>query len=238
MAIIGLESTYKFEASSRIALKALGIELEQGHDFDAYRELVAEGRPDHRVGDPFDTKLHDIGKDNGLWIVGRDRHGRVMHTQAFRLLSTGTQTVANYFRSHFRGFAPSGIDIDFERSRYRAGPGAKRMMGRVVYSGEFWIGGIPRQYRGTGLSEILGRYVFLTALRHFHADHVVGFMTRPVSHKGFSLRMGYIHAEPQALRWYVNGERDPLECVMVYMGEEDMRYVLDLPNSEMETLAA
>ncbi|WP_415921402.1 hypothetical protein [Tateyamaria sp. SN6-1] len=238
MAFHGLGAADKFEAASSDIFNRFGIRLTLGHDFDQYREHVAEARPDHAVGDPFRTDLHHLHARNAVWVIGRDETGQIMHTQALRLLPTAAGSVADYFRANFHGFSPSEMDIDYERSRYRAGPGAKRITGRVVYSGETWIGGDKNRYRGSGLSSILGRYALLTALRELDASHVVGFMVKPVAYKGFCLRMGFMHAEPLALRWYVHGNPDPMEAVMVYMSDEDIRFLLDLPTSEVEALAA
>lgn len=238
MAFFGLGAKDKFEAASSEILNRLGITLTLGHDFDEYREYVAEARPDHRVGDPFRADLHSLREDNAAWIVGHDDQGRIMHCQAMRVIPTGMGSVANYFRANFHGFSPSQMDIDFQRSRYRPGPGAKRISGRVVYSGEVWVGGEPNQFRGTGLSSILGRYALLTALKKFEAEYVVGFMIKPVAYKGFCLRMGFMHAEPLALRWYVKNKPDPMEAVMVYMSDEDISFLLDLPTKELDALAA
>ena len=238
MAFIGLGAEDKFEAASSDILNRFGVRLTLGHDFHEYRQHVAEARPDHIVGDPFKTELHDLGKGNAVWVIGRDQDGTIMHTQALRLLPSGVDTVADYFRANFRGFAPSQDGIDYARSRYRAGPGAKRMRGRIVYSGETWVGGDRNKFRGSGLSSILGRYALLTALRELSADYVVGFMIKPVAYKGFCLRMGFMHAEPLALRWYTHGEPDPMEAVMVYMSSDDIEFILDLPSKEVEALAA
>ena len=238
MAIHGLCSQDKFEATSSEILKRYGISLTKGNDFHEYRAHVAEARPDHKVGDPFDINLHNLGKGTAIWIVGHDQQGRIVHTQALRLLPTKMETVADYFRENFHGYSPSELNIDYNRSRYRAGPGAKRITGRIVYSGETWIGGERGQFRGSGLSSVLGRYALLTALREFQANYVVGFMIKPVAYKGFCLRMGFMHAEPLALRWHVHGKPDPLEAVMVYMSDEDIRFILDLPAAELEALAA
>lgn len=235
---VQLRASEKFEAASMNHLRELGVRLEMGHDFEEYRELVAEARPDHPIGDPFNPDKEPVGKGNALWIAGRDSAGDLMHLQALRTLPVQQGPVAEYFRRNFRRFSPSELDIDFERSRYRAGPGAKRMTGTVVYSGETWIGGKPGTYRGTGLSTTLGKYAMLTAQREFGADYVVGFMARPVAYKGFCLRMGFMHAEPLALRWYVKGNDTPLEGVMVYMSADDIDFVLDLPNDEIEAQAA
>ena len=238
MAILGLNAEDKFKAASSDILDRYGITLTTGNDFDEYRAYVAQARPDHQVGDPFNHELHDMSGGRGSWIVGHDHNGKIIHLQALRLLPTGRTTVAEYFRVKFHDFSPSELPIDFERSRYRPGPGAKMIKGRVVYSGETWIGGTPGQFRGTGISNVLGRFALLTALRDFGADYVVGFMARPVAYKGFCLRMGFMHAEPMALRWFIKNEPEPLEGVMVYMSSDDIRLTLDLPTSELEAMAA
>lgn len=238
MAIIGLSAEDRFKAASADVLDKFGITLTVGQDFDEYKTYLEVARPDHRLGDPFNPRVHDMGPGKAVWIVGRDQGGRIIHLQALRLLPTGQNSVAEYYRTNFHDFSPSEMDIDFNRSRYRAGPGAKRITGRVVYSGETWIGGEPGQFRNTGLSSVLGRFALLTALCEFNADYVVGFMTRPVAYKGFCLRMGFMHAEPMALRWYVKGEPDAMEAVMVYASDEDIRFMLDLPTSEIEAMAA
>lgn len=238
MAIQGISAKDKFEAASSDIFNRFGIRLTLGYDFDEYRGYVAQARPDHAVGDPFRTDLHSLRRGTAAWIVGHDDRGRIIHTQALRLLPTAGGTVADYFRGKFHGFSPSEMDIDYERSRYRAGPGAKRIEGRVVYSGETWIGGDRNQFRGSGLSGILGRYAMLTALKEFDADYVVGFMVKPVAYKGFCLRMGFMHAEPLALRWYLRGNPEAMEAVMVYMSAEDINFMLDLPTADVEALAA
>ena len=120
------------------------------------------------------------------------------------------------------------------RSRFKAGPGAKRIAGKVCYHGEVWMGGAPGQFRGSGVSSILGRFAFLTALQQWSPDYVFGFMPKPVAHKGFVERQGYMHAEPFALRWFIKGKADPLEGFLAYMSREDLHFVLDMPEADLE----
>ncbi|WP_227270919.1 hypothetical protein [Roseobacter weihaiensis] len=227
-----------FTAASLDILSRYEVDLTIGDDFEEYRELLAEGRPDHILGAPFDPTLHDLNEKNAFWIVGRSADGTMMHAQAMRLLDTGTSSVGEFFRYNFRKFPPPGVDIDYQRSRYRAGPGAQRMTGRVCYHGEVWMGGEPGQYRGSGLSSLLGRFAFLTALQRLSPDYIMGFILKPVAFKGFVERQGYMHAEPGALRWYKQGAADPMETFMVYMSNEDARFVLDMPLQELVSLAA
>lgn len=242
MSLFEFNSEEKFEASSRELLDGLGIELTVGYDFDEFKRISAEARPDHAVADPFQikSKMHD--RKDAMWIVGRDAAGKVMHTHAMRVLPMEGMTVAEYFRRNYRSFLPERHTIDMKRSTYRPGPSAKRMAGRVIYAGEFWIGGSAGQFRGTGLSNLLGRYSFLLAIREMSPDYIMGFMTRPVAYKGFVLRLGYLHAEPYAISWYQKGSYDMNEGVMTFMSHDDMRFSLDLPlerpTEEMTTAIA
>ena len=77
MAILGIDVTDRFEASSDAILNKLGIHFEKGYDFKEYRRLVAEARPDHQVGDPFNSDLHDLRQGTAVWTIGRDATGHV-----------------------------------------------------------------------------------------------------------------------------------------------------------------
>ncbi len=238
MALYGLTVDERFKAISGDIFGRLGIEITVGTDFHEFRKYVAQMRPDHPLGDPFNPDVHDMTPENACWIVGRDTEGRIMHLHALRLLPLEGLSVGEYFRRNYLGFSPPELAVDFERSRYRACPAAQRMRGRVVYSGEVWVGGEPSQYRGTGLISYLMRFAMLTVMNYFSGDHMVGFVTRPVAYRGAALRFGYMHTDPLALRWYEPHAPDPLEAFFVYMGEEDMRYILDQPSAEMGSLAA
>ena len=227
-----------FIAASHDILSRNSVKLLIGNDFEQYRDQLAEGRPDHILGAPFDPCLHKLNETNSLWVVGRDGEGQIMHTQAMRVLDLKNQTLREYLRRGFKQFPPSGLDIDFVRSRYRAGPAADRMSGTVVYHGEVWMGGAAGQYRGTGLSGILGRYAFMLALQRFSPDYAFGFMPKAVAYKGFVERQGYMHTEPGSLRWFAKGSDDPMEGFMAYMAHEDIRFMLDMPLREFMALAA
>lgn len=238
MAIHGLTGEERFAATGLSILERIGIDLQVGSDFEEYRTLLAEGRPDHILGAPFDPLRHDLNSVNAFWVIGRDASGKIMHTQALRLLDLNGVSVGTYLRKAFLEFPPSGLDLDLNRSRYKAGPGAKQIFGKVVYHGEVWMGGDPGQFRGSGISSLLGRYAFLSAIQKWNPDYMIGFMPKPVANKGFVSRQGYMHVEPYALRWFLKGRAMPLEGMMVYMSREDMRFVLDMPESEIEALAA
>lgn len=228
----------QFEENSANLLEQYGIRLEKGWDFKRYQEIVQAARPGYLIGDPFNCKLNTLNQENALWTIGRNRAGQVVHTQALRLLSLETRSLADYFQSNFRRFSPPGMNIDFTRSAYRPGPGAKKARGKIVYSGETWISDAMPELRGSGMAALFVRLAMLDTLRYFGADYMSGFMTEKTIYKGVGMRMGFMHAEPFALQWYQVGKPDPMEGVMVYMSADDIRFLLDLPEGEFTSLAA
>ena len=219
-------------ATSLDMLHGLGVDLETGNDFEEYRRLLSLGRPDHVLGVPFEPKRQQLTEDNSYWIVGRDQSGAIMHTQAMKCLKLDDGRLSDYLYLNLREFEPSSMDIDYSRSSYRPGPGARRMRGSVVYHGEFWIGGKPGQYRGTRLSSLLARHAFLTAMQTWNPDYFFGFMSEGLVFKGFSARFGYMHTDPNAIRYVLNGSDEVLDGMMGYNANEDMRFILDMPVSE------
>ena len=155
MTVQYLNDGAQFFAASQDILRSSKIRIETGSDFDAYAAIVADGRPVQGLGAPFDPKLHDLTKDNAYWLAAYDREGKLIHTQAAKMLAMEGQTLSEYMQERFREFPPALPDIDFARSRYRAGPGAHRIKGEVVYHGDVWITPEGGSYRGNGLSTVL-----------------------------------------------------------------------------------
>lgn len=238
MTLLTMQTGERFIASSSDIFNEYGLSLEVGYDFETYRNHLAVARPDHTLGAPFDPKLQNMNSDNAFWIVGRNVDGDIVHTQTLRLLQLQDMTVGEYLAANFRSFPPSDVDLDLLRSRYRAGPGARHMRGRVAYHGEFWIGGARGELRGQGVSCVLARYGFWEAIQHWDPDHIIAFILKPVAFKGLVERAGWMHTDPCALRWFERGNDIPMETFMAYMHREDLHFILELPLRELFAMAA
>lgn len=223
-------------AASHNVLQNLGVTIETGSDFEEYRELLAIARPDHPLGEPFEPMKYGLTEQNSIWMVGRNESGHIIHTQAMKMVPTLHLSLGEYLSRNLREFEPSGMDIDYTNTVYRAGPGASRMKGTIVYHGEFWVGGSPR--RGALLSPALGKHAFLTALDHWRPDYTFGFIAKSLAHKGFSARFGFMHNEPNAVKYALKDSAETFEGTMGYMSSEDLHYVLDLPYAEQILTAA
>lgn len=224
----------RFVASSLGLFAAHGLTLRVGYDFDQYKSLLERARPGHTIGVPFDPELHDFSDGSAFWIAATDSQGEVVHTQTLRLLNVTGISLADHLLAHFTDFPPPSLPLDLDKSNYRAGPGAQRMTGRIAYHGEFWIGGSPGQFRGSGISTVLCRYGFWMAIQHWDPDHMFAFMLNTVAHKGLASRTGWMHTDPAALQWYPRDGQPPIETVLAYLHRGDIEYLLDLPMAQPE----
>lgn len=212
-------------------LTAHQLELTVGDDFEEYARIVAAGRPQQPLGPPFDPAKTFLPKARGIWVVGHNPKGKLVHTQAMRLLDLCDQTLARYLSSRFVEFPPGGVGVDMEGSWFRPGPGAQQITGRAVYHGEMWLAD-DSAYRGRGLIDVLARFAFLTSMLHWQPDHVFGFILRPVARRGLAEREGYMHSDPYCLSWKIEGRNAPMDCNMVWMALNDLRHVMHVPLDE------
>ena len=112
-------------------LRANQIFLTVGDDFEEYARIVAAGRPEQPLGPPFDPMKQFLPSARGVWVIGHNAQGQLVHTQAMRLLDLCDQTLARYMASRFGEFPPGGMGVDMDGSWFRAGPGARRITGRA-----------------------------------------------------------------------------------------------------------
>jgi len=88
-------------------------------------------------------------------------------------------------------------------------------------------------FRGNGLSTVLARYGLLTAMQRLTPDYIFGFVARNVPFKEFSERMAYSCNEPGALRRFCKGADVTMEGFISYLSNEETRYLLELPVSDL-----
>jgi len=228
----------QFFAASQDILRAAEITIEVGTDFDAYAKIIEAGRPAQALGAPFDPKLHNLDATNAFWLVAYNKDGKLIHTQAAKIVETGEKRLSEYLMGHYREFPPALPDIDFARSRYRATPGAHRIKGLVVYHGEIWISPDAGDYRGVGLSTVFARTGMMMVMEKWDPDFIFGLMARTVAFKGFAERMGYFHNEPGSVRWYRLGNDTAMEGFLSYLSNEDVRFLFEMPLYELVKQAA
>ncbi len=238
MTIQIIRESARFIASSRNILRLNGLDLTVGSDFEEYAEIVRRERPMQALGAPFDPNRVKLTSANSFWLVGRNSADELIHTQACRVVPLRGKNLGNYLMRSFRDYPPAVPDLDLKRSRYRATPGAHRIDGTVVYHGEVWMAPEKGMYRGSGLSTVMARSGLLEAMQKWDPDWLFGFMAQNVAFKGFAERMGYMHNEPGALRWYREGNDRPMEGFLSYLSRDELNYLLEMPVDDIVAQAA
>ena len=229
MTIQGFDHGAQIFATALQIFNQFELTIEIGSDFNQYRSLLLKHRPQQPLGPPFDPEIHELNAQNAFWLVAKDRDGRVVHTQAMRVLNLQSTTLADHLRGSFRSFPPVGPDIDLAASRYRAGLSAQKISVVVCYHGELWMDDTVGAFRGRGLSAVLGRFAFLTGLMRLSPDYIFGSVALPVIFKGLAERLGYMHTEPSCIRWRQNDSDRLLEGFMVWMSRDDLKFVMTIP---------
>lgn len=227
-----------FIATSRDILLSQGITLTMGTDFAEYSAIVSEERPMQKLGDPFNSEVCELNKNNAFWIIGRSEDGALIHTQAAKKIRLSGRPLSSFLLRQFRAFPPPLPGVNLNTSRFRATPGTHRISGSAAYHGEFWVAPENGKYRGVGLAPVLGRTGMLEMMQRWDPDWIYGFILNVVAYKGFAARIGYLHLEPSVLKWVVDGRDDPIDTFLAYNSREDLEYLLDIPLKEVVAEAA
>ncbi len=164
--------------------------------FAGMQELVAVNRANSDSWAPlwsgFNPAFSNLTPDNSFCILGYDRHGEVVATQAARFLDwpdTNYQREAEALRLMYAD--PEASKLPGEQCRVTA-LAAKGMSGRVVNTGAGWY---RRDFRGKGLVSLLPRMARALAYTRWATDCSVTMMAEPVVRANVFPRTGYRNIE-------------------------------------------
>ncbi len=136
--------------------------------------------------------LGGITPETGFCILGRNRQGEVVATQAARLYSwtdTNLKQEAESLRMFYSD--PQKVRQPGEECRVSA-PSASQIAGRVVFSGGTWF---RPDYRNRGLMQFLPRISKGVAFTRWFSDITLTVMAESVIAGGTDRRAGYEHME-------------------------------------------
>jgi hypothetical protein len=165
----------------------------------------------------FDPEVGGVTAETGFAILGRDKDGQVVATQAARFYDWTNSTLIEEARALRMFYAePEAAVARGDRCEITA-PAATAISGRVVFSGAGWY---RRDYRGKGLALILPRMSRAYAFTRWNTDFTISFMADAVLAGGMADRTGYTKIEPACVELMV----PPLEmrCNLVWMPTPEM----------------
>jgi len=71
-----------FIATSRDILRAHGVEVTIGSNFEDYSAIIKSERKVQNLGAPFDYEKFNLKENQAFWLIGRNADGDLIHTQA------------------------------------------------------------------------------------------------------------------------------------------------------------
>ncbi len=140
----------------------------------------------------FNPAFSNLTPDNSFCILGYDRRGDVVTTQAARFLDwpdTNYQREAESLRLAYAD--PAASKLPGEQCKVSA-LAARGVTGRVVNTGAAWY---RRDYRGTGLVSLLPRMARALAYTRWATDCSVTMMAEPVVRGNVFPMTGYCNLE-------------------------------------------
>lgn len=237
MTIHSVDYASKEIATTQDALAKMGLNIEVGDNFSDYHKMLLGARNVPPLTAPFDPQQQKLSKNNALWLIARNQSGKIVHTQAFRLINLKAQSLAAYLAQKYHQYLPADLSYDLDRSSYHAGPAAKRITGNVLYHGEIWLDDSDDTYKGTEAAALLVRLATSIAMKRFSPDYIFGFMSRAAVFRGLIERIGFGHHEPAALRCYEANSDRVRTGYMVYSSAEDVAYLMQATGKEVAVAA-
>lgn len=148
-----------------------------------------------------DPTFSALDHTNAFCILGRDRKGEVVATQAGRLLDLSTKSYADVCEDLSLFYADLG-DAAANETCTVTSPSARRMHGSVLYSGGAWY---RPDVRGSSLSRILPRMSRVYGYTRWGTDATLTLMQASNMGRRVNERNGYRHAE-----WSIDWSAGPL----------------------------
>ncbi|MEM7290094.1 MAG: hypothetical protein AAF412_06965 [Pseudomonadota bacterium] len=169
------------------------ITVEYHTNFDEFEQIAKEVRGKKSSGQ-FRKKFFDFTEDNSMWVMFLCK-GEPVAVQAGRYDRLGPdRTLVKHWEDQQKRIYPKPNRLGDNHAAH-----AQLMSGNIIFSGEF---SLREDLRG---KEIAGLMIYQGMLSHFtkwnQADWIYSFMNEERCKRGFAVRMGFNHMEPQGTHW-------------------------------------
>jgi predicted nucleic acid-binding Zn ribbon protein len=166
----------------------------------------------------FDPVLGGIRPETGFVLIGCDKDGQIVATQAARLYEWSESSLEDEATSLRMFYVdPEAAFARGDRCEVAA-PVAKKISGRVVFSGAGWY---RRDFRGKGLAGILPRVSRAYAFTRWNSDFTISMMSDAVVAGGMAERCGYTKVESSCVE-LVASLRGAVRYALVWMGSDEL----------------
>src|SRR5262245_56165229 len=140
----------------------------------------------------FDEALGGATPETAFVLIGRNNHGEIVATQAARLYDWPETSLKDEATSLRMFYADADAAFAREDRCEITAPIARKITGRVVFSGAIWY---RRDFRGKDLGTILPRISRAYAFTPLNSDFTIGMLGDGVIAGGLAERAGYTKVE-------------------------------------------
>jgi len=200
-------------------LKCSGIDVTEGRDFKGFVAAWDEIGAKNSISPPFDPRYVDIDPGDLLWFEAR-KDGQLIALQGLRKETISTPLARHIDQQYRRIYCDPDVGgceiIDHA-------PGAFEITGKIVYHGGLYI---VKSHRGNALVKPFARLAVVLALLEWNPDYYWGFVEQGLIESGYSIKIGYLHAQPSGTQWK-NGSPGGIREYdwLVWSTNEDISYM-------------
>jgi hypothetical protein len=200
------------------AVRDRGVTL----SFGSLQDLIEANKANSDTWRPlvpvFDEALGGATPQTAFVLIGRDKHGEVVATQAARLYDWPETSLKDEATSLRMFYADPDAALAREDRCEITAPIAEKISGRVVFSGGIWY---RRDFRGRDLGTILPRISRAYAFTRWHSDFTLGMMGDAVIVGGLAARAGYTKVEPGCIK-LVASPLGEMRCGLIWMPSDEL----------------
>lgn len=183
---------------------------------DVNRANLGNWRP---IIPTFDPACSELTADNAFCILGRDRHGDVVATQAFRLFKWPTKSFWSAAEDLTLYYADPARDAAPGETCEVTAQAARNVHGRVAFGGAVWY---RPDYRHAYLSYIIPRIARTIAFSRWSTDYTASMIQDSVFARGMGSRVGYPSTD-----WHVRTHNSPMGNITFAFVWMDPDYLIE-----------
>jgi hypothetical protein len=166
----------------------------------------------------FDEVVGGVTPETAFVLIGRDKDGEVVATQAARVYDWAETSLKDEATSLRMFYADPDAAFAREDRCEITAPIAEKITGRVVFSGGIWY---RRDFRGKDLGTILPRIARAYAFTRWSSDFTIGMLSDGVIAGGLAGRAGYTKLEHSCIK-LVASPLGEMRCGLAWMHSDEL----------------
>jgi hypothetical protein len=207
--------------TAQMVLESQGRTVEMSYEFEAIIEEIDQSSK-VRINDEASPYVNELTGRNCVYLIVRDRNGRLEGFASLRLLQIGEEKLLGYLRRQFRRLYGHG-QMAFDDKDVPAV--VHRISGEVGFISDIFIERSARGQGGLDVGDLLVLAYAQAALR-WRVDWIYGFTKDRDVRRGLAGRYFASRLYPSAIKWSVETLNRRDDDWLLCFDRDDYEYVL------------